>query len=100
MSKFTQTIPETTTEEFWAIRYENKPGYKGVDCYLTNPEDLVDGYWQFQHDPGKACRFSNESCANKAIYILEDFGPGDSFGPPKAVRVVVTVRTDYTVHLS
>jgi hypothetical protein len=100
MSKFTQTMPETTTEEFWAVRYENKPGYKGVACYLANPEDMVDGDWQFREDPSKACRFSNESCANKAIDIIGDTGPGKGFMPPKAVKVVVTVRTDYTVQLS
>jgi hypothetical protein len=100
MSKFTRTFPETITDEFWAILYENKPGYLGIDCYLTNPEDMVDGAgWRFQHDPGKACRFGNESCANKAIEILSHTSPGNGFLPPKAVKVVVTVRTDYTVEL-
>jgi hypothetical protein len=99
MRRFTQTFPKTTTDEFWAIRYENKPGYLGIDCYLTNPEDMVFGGWQFQHDPGKSSRFSNEACANKAIEILGHTGPGNGFLPPKAVKVVVTVRTDYTVEL-
>jgi hypothetical protein len=100
VSKFTQTMPETTTEEFWVIRYENKPGCKGIDCYLTNTIDIADPYWRYQIKPQFAARFASEEAAMKAIGVLGVTGPGEGFLPPRAVRVVVTVRTDYTVHLS
>jgi hypothetical protein len=97
MSKFFETSEDLVVNEFWAVMCDDR-GPEAKRLYLTTPISL-NGDWKFKNKLVHASHFSTKGMAEKAIEILGDSGPGEGYMPPEVVKVVVSVRTDYTVEL-